>query len=314
MRLLRLLSLLQARPGWSGAELADRLSVTTRTVRSDIERLRGLGYQIHSMTGTAGGYRLGAGAAVPPLLLDDDEAVAVAVGLHTAASGSVAGIEETSLRAIAKLQRMLPPRLRRRIEALRAATVSLPGRGPAIDPATLTAVAAAVRDRERLRFDYQGHDGGGGVRTVEPHRLVHTGHRWYLLAWDADRADWRTFRADRIRLRTPNGPRFTPRRPPEDVAAHIVRGVGSRAWRYQARVRLHAPLERLAEMLPPTAGLLHEDGVLETGGPSLHDLAGFLGSLGVPFTVIDPPELRDALLALADRCAAAARGEEPPDA
>ncbi|MBE1560144.1 helix-turn-helix transcriptional regulator [Nonomuraea africana] len=303
VRLLRLLSLLQSRPEWPGRELAERLDVTTRTVRNDIERLRILGYRIHSTTGTAGGYRLGAGAALPPLILDDEEAVAVAVSLHAAAAGTVTGIEETSLRALTKLQQMLPSRLRRRIDALGAATVSVAGRGPTVDAETLTVIAAAIRDHEQLRFDYEDRDGTAGSRTAEPHRLVYTGRRWYLLAWDTVRADWRTFRADRIRPRTPNGPRFTPRRPPSDAATHVVRGVGSTAWRYPARVRLHAPLAQLSDILPPTVGLLHDDGVLETGGDSLINLAAFLGSLDVPFTVLDPPELRDLLHSLAARYA-----------
>jgi predicted DNA-binding transcriptional regulator YafY len=301
VRLLRLLSLLQSRPDWPGGELAERLEVTTRTVRNDIERLRILGYRIHSTTGTAGGYRLGAGAALPPLLLDDEEAVAIAVSLHAAASGTVTGIEETALRALTKLQQMLPSRLRRRISAMGEATVSVAGRGPTVDAATLTAVAAAIRDHEQLRFDYQAHDGTSSLRAAEPHRLVYTGRRWYLLAWDTARADWRTFRADRVHLRVPNGPRFTTREPPGDAAAHVLRGVGSTAWPYPARVRLHAPPAQLAELLPPTAGLLHDDGVLETGGESLHNLAAFLGTLGVPFTVLDPPELRDLLHSLATR-------------
>lgn len=303
VRLLRLLSLLQSRPDWPGRELAERLDVTTRTVRNDIERLRILGYTVESTTGTAGGYRLGAGAALPPLILDDEEAVAVAVSLHAAASGTVTGIEETSLRALTKLQQMLPSRLRHRIDALGAATVSVAGRGPTVDAETLTVIAAAIRDHEQLRFDYEGHDGTASARTAEPHRLVYTGRRWYLLAWDTGRADWRTFRADRIHPRTPNGPRFTPRRPPSDAATHVVRGVASTAWRYPARVRLHAPPAQLSELLPPTAGLLHDDGVLETGGESLHNLAAFLGTLGVPFTVLDPPELRDLLHSLATRYA-----------
>ncbi|MCP2351043.1 helix-turn-helix transcriptional regulator [Nonomuraea roseoviolacea] len=317
VRLLRLLSLLQARPGWGGAELAERLDVTTRTVRNDVERLRILGYEIHSATGTAGGYRLGAGTAMPPLLLDDEEAVAVSVSLHAAASGSVTGIEETSLRALAKVQRMLPSRLRHRIEAMRAATVSVAGRGPTVDAGTLTTIAAAIRDRERLRFDYAGHDGTASLREVEPHRLVHTGRRWYLLAWDGDRDDWRTFRADRVRPRSPNGPRFTPRTPPGgDAAAHVMRGAASTAYRHPARVRLHAPAEAVADRIPPAAGLLTPldpgDGaagcLLETGSESLHDLAGFLGSLGVPFTVLEPPALRAHLRELAARYAAAADG------
>nr|BFE79538.1 hypothetical protein GCM10020093_021390 [Planobispora longispora] len=179
--------------------------------------------------------------------------------------------------------------------------MSVAGRGPTVDAETLTGIAAAIRDREQLRFDYRGRDGADGSRVAEPHRLVYTGRRWYLLAWDTARADWRTFRADRIRLRTPNGPRFVPRDPPADAATHVVRGVTSTAWRHPARVRLHAPMERLTELLPPAAGLLHDDGVLETGGDSLSDLAAFLGALGVPFTVLDPPELREFLHDLADR-------------
>ncbi len=305
VRLLRLLALLQSRRAWPGRELAERLEVTTRTLRNDVERLRILGYQIDSTTGTAGGYRMGAGTALPPLILDDEEAVAVALSLHAAAAGTVRGIEETSLRALTKLQQMLPSRLRHRINAVEAATVSVAGRGPTVDAETLTVIAAAIRDHEQLRFDYRAYDGATGLRTAEPHRLVYTGRRWYLLAWDTTRADWRTFRADRIRPRTPNGPRFTPREPPGDAATHVVRGIGSTAWRYPARVRLHASPAHLSSILPPTVGVLHDDGVLETGGDSLINLAGFLGSLEVPFTVLDPPELRDFLHTLATRFASA---------
>jgi predicted DNA-binding transcriptional regulator YafY len=312
VRLLRLLSLLQSRPDWSGAELADRLGVTTRTVRNDMERLRILGYQVHSTTGTAGGYRLGAGAALPPLLLDEEEAVAVAVGLHAAAGGTVSGIEESSLRALTKLQQMLPSRLRHRIQAVRAATVAVAGRGPTVDAETLTVIAAAIRDSERLRFDYLAHDGTATIRIVEPHRLVFTGRRWYLLAWDDDRSDWRTFRADRIRPRSPNGARFTPRRPPGgDAVAHVLRGTGSMVWKHQARVRLHVPAEAVAARLTPAGGLLYDadehSSILETGGVSLPDLVAFLTSLDVPFTVLDPPELRAFLRTLATRYTAAAQ-------
>ena len=224
VRLLRLLSLLQSRREWSGAELAERLEVTTRTVRNDIERLRVLGYAVQSRTGIAGGYRLGPGAAMPPLLLDDEEAVAVGLGLSAAAAGTVTGIEETSLRAITKLEQTLPARLRPRLDALRQATVSAAGGGPTVDADVLVALATACRDAQQLRFDYATHAGATRLRRVEPHRLVYTGHRWYLLAWDRDRADWRTFRADRVRPRLPTGPRFTPREPPEDAARHVVRG------------------------------------------------------------------------------------------
>jgi predicted DNA-binding transcriptional regulator YafY len=312
VRLLRLLTLLQVRRDWSGADLAERLGVTTRTVRNDVERLRILGYEVRSRTGTAGGYRLAAGSALPPLLLDDDEAVAVALGLRAAAAGSVTGIEETSLRALAKLERTLPARLQHRLDALRQATVSAAGGGPTVDAETLTAVAAACRDHELLRFDYTGHGGGVTPRRVEPHRLVYTGRRWYLLAWDREREDWRTFRADRIRPRLPAGPRFAPREPPEDAATHVVRGTASRGWAYPARVRLHAPAEVVAEheRVTPAAGLLTPvDGhscILETGSGNLRDLVGYLTGLDVGFEVLDPPELRELFRELAERYAVAA--------
>ncbi|MCC3763296.1 YafY family transcriptional regulator [Glycomyces sp. TRM65418] len=309
-RLLRVLALLQGRPDWTGAALAERLDVSTRTVRSDIDRLRRLGYRVRSTTGSAGGYRLEAGNAVPPLLLDDDEAVAVAVGLRAAASGSVAGIEETSLRALAKLEQTMPSRLRRRIDMLRSATVSAARSGPTVDAEVLTAVAEAAYRHEQLRFDYRNRTGEETRRRAEPHRLVYTERRWYLLAWDVDRRDWRTYRADRIRPRTPNGPRFTPREPPEAAAAHVLRGLGQTAWRHQAVVRLHAPASSLAEALPPGSGLLEPAGEGEslwrTGSDSLNDLAAYISALDVPFTVEAPQALRDHLRRLADRYRAAA--------
>src|ERR687887_2848173 len=213
-RLLRLLSLLQAHREWSGADLADRLGVTPRTVRRDVDRLRELGYPVNASPGTGGGYRLGAGAELPPLLLDDDEAVAVAIGLRTAAGGSVAGIEETSVRALAKLEQVLPAHLRRRVNALQAFTVPAPGTGPTVDAGVLATIASACRDHEGLRFAYQSHDGSSTRRRVEPHRLVHLGWRWYLLAFDLDRDEWRTFRVDRIGRPLSAGARFTPRKLP----------------------------------------------------------------------------------------------------
>src|SRR5215475_872352 len=230
-RLLRLLSLLQARRDWTSAELAARLGVTTRTIRNDVGRLRGLGYPV------------GTGGALPPLLLDDDEAVAVALGLRTAASGSVAGIEETSVRALAKLQQVLPARLRRRVSAFHMVTLSMPSPGPQVDPDVLTVIASACRDHERLRFDYRAHSGAASRRSVEPYRLVNDRRRWYLVAFDTDRDAWRTFRVDRIEPRTPAGPRFTPRAlpPDQEIAAQVARGAGEAAWRYRARVIVHAP-------------------------------------------------------------------------
>jgi predicted DNA-binding transcriptional regulator YafY len=311
VRLLRLLSLLQQRREWPGSELAARLEVTTRTVRNDVDRLRQLGYHVDSAPGPAGGYRLGAGSALPPLLLEDEEVVAVAVGLRAAAAGTVAGIEDASLRALTKLERTLPARLRPGVDALRAATISAAGGGPTVDTGTLTTVAAAVHGHERLRFEYAGHDGRSSVRDVEPHTLVYTGRRWYLLAWDTDRRDWRTFRADRVRPVPPTGPRFVPREPPGgDAATHVLRGVSSLAWTYQARIRIHAPVSAVAERSTPTSGQIIpvDEGTCElvTGTDSLHDLAAYLSKFDVPFTVLDPPELRDLLRQLAARYTAAA--------
>src|SRR5690349_22043257 len=210
-RLLRLLSLLQGRRDWTSAELATRLGVTTRTIRNDVGRLRELGYPVDARPGVAGGYRLGTGGALPPLLLDDEEAVAVAIGLRTAASGPVAGIEETSVRALAKLQQVLPSRLRHKVSAFQSYALPVPSVGPQADPDVLTVIAGACRAHERLRFDYEAHSGAASRRTVEPYRLVSSLQRWYLFAWDVDKADWRTFRVDRMRPKTPTGPRFTAR-------------------------------------------------------------------------------------------------------
>jgi predicted DNA-binding transcriptional regulator YafY len=313
-RLLRLLSLLQARPDWSGPELADRLGVTTRTVRNDVRRLRRLGYPVHATPGVAGGYRLGAGAALPPLLLDDDEAVAVAVGLRTAANGSVTGIEETSLRALAKLEQLLPSRLRHRVRAVQASTVEVPSAGPTVHAEVLAAIAAACRDHQGLRFDYRDHDGSASLRSAEPHRLVHDRGRWYLVAWDTDRRDWRTFRADRIELRTPGGPRFTPREPPDgDVVTYLLRRVGSATWRYRARVKVHAAAEAVAGRLPPAVVVEAVDQhtcFVDVGSDSPEMLALYLGMLDADFEVGDSPELVERLRALAGRYRRAIGPEE----
>ncbi|WP_049570879.1 helix-turn-helix transcriptional regulator [Streptomyces sp. SBT349] len=307
-RLLRLLSLLQTPREWTGNELAERLDVTSRTIRNDVERLRRLGYPVHATRGAVGGYRLGAGSSLPPLLLDDEEAVAITVGLRTAASGSVTGIEESSLRALAKLEQVLPSRLRRRVGALQAFTVSVrPTRQErGVSPDVLTTLAAACRDHERLRFDYETHDATTGRRDVEPYRLVNWGRRWYLVAWDTDRADWRTFRADRISPRTPTGPRFAPRPlPDEDIAAYVSRGIATAPWRHRARVTVHAPASVIAERLPPTAGTvepLDEHSCrVTTGADSAETLASWLGVLGADFDGSDDPELAAALRAMADR-------------
>lgn len=228
VRMLRLLSILQSRRDWSGTELAERLGVTTRTVRNDIGRLRIIGYQVDSTTGANGGYRLGAGSELPPLLLDADETVAVAVGLSMAASASVDGVGEPALRALAKLEQTIPVSLRGRVSALRSAVEYGAEGGPAVSASTLTAVAAATHNHEVLRFDYTGRGGEASVRQVQPHTLVHSGHRWYLLAWDVDRDDWRTFRIDRIEPRMPTHKRFPPREAPAGGAlAYVERNVAA---------------------------------------------------------------------------------------
>jgi len=312
-RLLRLLSLLQARGDWTGAELAERLAVGLRTVRRDVERLRELGYPVDATPGVAGGYRLGVGAALPPLLLDDEEAVAVAIGLRTAATGSVAGLEESSVRALTKLQQVLPARLRHRVSAFEAATVALTGPagdGSGVAADLLAAIAGACRDHRRLRLRYPGRE-GVTVRTVEPHRLVHTPRRWYLVAWDVDRADWRTFRVDRIEGPLgPPGARFAPRTPPDrDTAAFVSRSISSAPYRYQARILFHAPLEEVAPHTSPAAGRLERLGsrcVLHTGSHSLEELALHVAVKGFAFEVLDPPALVPVLRALSDRLRAAA--------
>jgi predicted DNA-binding transcriptional regulator YafY len=311
-RLLRLLSLLQSRRTWSGPELAERLEVGVRTIRRDVERLRRLGYPVHAAPGVAGGYRLGAGAELPPLLLDDDEAVAVAVGLRTAAGGSVAGIEETSIRALAKLEQVLPAHLRRRVNALQAFTVPAPGAGPTVDADVLATIAGACRDHEGLRFGYRSHDASQTRRRVEPHRLVHLGRRWYLLAFDLDRDEWRTFRVDRIAKPLSAGARFASRKlPAGDVAAYVSQAMSSARDRYQARVILHAPMAALSRKVPASYGSLEpidaQTCMLHTGSDWLGGLAVYIAEIGVDFTVVDPPELTERVRDLAGRFARAAQ-------
>jgi predicted DNA-binding transcriptional regulator YafY len=308
-RLLRLLSLLQARREWTGTELAGRLRVSSRTIRNDVGRLRALGYPVHATRGAVGGYRLGSGAALPPLLLDDDEAVAVAVTLRVAAGagGAIAGMEETSVRALAKLEQVLPGRLRRRVGALQSVVpVPRDGNVPTIDPAVLIAVATACRDQEQLRFEYRDHRGAATVRTAEPYRLVTWGRRWYLVAFDTERRDWRTFRVDRIALHTPTGPRFAPRPLPEqDVAAYVSRRASASAWRYHARVVVHAPAGTVERRINPAVGTVEpvdeRSCLLHTGADTIESLAVHLGLLGIDFTVTDPPELVAFVRRLADR-------------
>ena len=303
-RLLRLLTLLQSRPHWPGTELAARLEVTPRTLRRDIGRLRDLDYPVHSLPGVAGGYRLGPGAALPPLQLDDDEAVAVVLSLRSSASHILTGLAEASLSALAKLDQVLPSRLAQRLSALQHATVALDSPAPVIDPALLTMLAAASRAHQRVRLRYRDRGGAESQRYLEPYRLVSGGYRWYLMAFDIDRADWRTFRVDRISEPETAGGRFVPREAP-DPATFVGTAVTTAPYRYQAEILVHAPAADLTDRISPTSGLLTPVGedrcLLREGAHSLDAMAFHLIALGVEFTVVQPPELAEHLRAVADR-------------
>jgi predicted DNA-binding transcriptional regulator YafY len=305
-RLLELLSLLQGRRDWPGDELARRLEVSGRTIRRDIERLRRLGYPVDALTGPAGGYRLRAGSAMPPLLVDDEEAIAIAVGLRTAARASVTGIEESALRALVKVEQVLPSHLRRRVGALGAATFTLPSGGPTVDAQHLTVIGAACRDLERLRFEYARRDGTRSRREVEPNSLLNVGRRWYLVAWDRDREDWRTFRVDRLARPQSTGLRFAPRKlPARDAAAFVKESITAAPNRYEALVTLRAPIEALRARVPAHWGALAaldaDTCELRTGDDDLGWLALRVASLGVEFVVREPPELVEHLSEMAGR-------------
>ena len=250
-RTLRLLSLLQGRRYWPGSELAERLQVSARTLRRDVDRLRELGYPIQAQRGVDGGYQLAAGTALPPLVVDDEEAVALAVGLQVGAQGGVEGTAEASMRALTKVIQVMPARLRRRVEALTAATVSATWGSTAqvaVDPAILTTTAMACRDTERLRFSYTAASGEQTDRHVEPHRLVLLGRRWYLVCYDLTRQDWRSFRLDRLTEPRGTGARFRPRElPAADAAAFVQAGIGSFAAVYEVEALVDAPAETVRE-------------------------------------------------------------------
>jgi predicted DNA-binding transcriptional regulator YafY len=310
-RLLRLLTLLQSRGFWTGRDLAERLEVTERTVRRDVDRLRSLGYPIRSSTGVAGGYQLGAGASLPPLLLEDDEALAVTLGLRTATAGTVAGLEEPALRALAKLEQMMPQRLRRRVAALSHAVAPLYHEGPRADAIVLSTLAGACRNAERASFRYETAE-RATRRSVEPYGLVHTGSRWYLAAWDEDRRDWRTFRLDRIVGAVKTGSRFSARPiPGGDASRYVARSVASQAYPHRVRVVLHASKSVVARVVPPAAAVLQEVGGdrcrMETGGRSLERIAVWILAVGHDFEVEEPPELLEALRTLGRRIRRATR-------
>ncbi|GAA5128525.1 helix-turn-helix transcriptional regulator [Pseudonocardia adelaidensis] len=310
-RVLRLLALLQRRPSWTATELAAELGVTDRSVRRDVERLRALGYPVHATAGVGGGYTLGAGTRLPPLLLDDKEAIATAVSLLWAGSsgGTVAGAGEAALRALAKLDQVMPPRLRAEVRAVHGATDTLVGPGIQIDGELLVTLARACRDAVRLRFRYAPRDREEHERTVEPVRMVATGRRWYLMAWDVDRADWRTFRLDRMRDAVATTWRFRPREHP-DPASYVQRSVTEAPYRYLARVRLRAAAERVRELVPPQVARVEDDRdgwcVLSAGGDNLDWLTVHIARLGFETEVLEPPELREAAAVLARRVAAMA--------
>ncbi|MFI2295129.1 helix-turn-helix transcriptional regulator [Isoptericola sp. NPDC019571] len=316
-RLLALLGLLQSRPDWSGAELADRLDVTDRTVRNDVARLRELGYPVHAVRGPGGRYRLGAGARLPPLLLDDGEAVAVAVGLR-AATGT-AGFEESGQSALTKLEQVLPDRLRRRLAAIRDASTTGPENtgsnveDPGIDSGTLSAVADAIRDHQGLRALYRDEP-----VELEPYRLVSWQRRWFLVARSVGPAAgpgagaWAPFRVDWLRLRTPGGRRFRPEPFPGDFSEFVVREVARTGWAVHARIVVDAPAEEVLARINPAVGTVEPlpDGrsVLVTGGDSVAVVAVWIGMLGLDFHVTEPPELVEHLRVLAARYARAVPG------
>jgi predicted DNA-binding transcriptional regulator YafY len=304
-RLLRLLGLLEGRVDWTSDELARRLEVTPRTIRRDITRLRDLGYPVEALAGRGGGYRLGIGGKLPPLLLDDDEAVAVALGLRLAATSIVGGLEESSLSALSKLEHVLPARLRERLEDISEATVSVPGaRSSHIDPKALATTSAATRGRQRLRFSYVDGQGRTSERHVEPLRLVHTGRRWYLAAFDMDRDDWRPFRLDRSPTARTTGTRPARRKAPDPVEL-VSRGIAIEVWAHRAVVTLEAPLERAARSIPRTVGALEpinaERSRLVIGADDLEWLARFLLNLPFAFEVVEPADLRRELANIGQR-------------
>ena len=310
-RLLRLLSLLQAQARWSGPDLAERLGVTSRTLRRDITRLRDLGYPVDAAAGADGGYQLGAGGRLPPLLLDDDEAVAMTLGLRMATTTSLAGMERSAVAALAKIEQVMPPVLAERIKALATGLVQMRGPElPQVDPNVLVAVATACRFCEGVRFHYQTHEGENQERSVEPLQVVHTGRRWYLVARDRDRSAWRTFRIDRITEPTLTGHRYSFEDPP-DPEAMVAEATMVAPWLIEARLRVGAPLEVVQRRFPPTMAVVEADpegdpgkAVVRTGANELGPLVAFVTGMPFDVEVISPDELRAAVRKRAELLAA----------
>ncbi|MGW5314990.1 helix-turn-helix transcriptional regulator [Nocardia thailandica] len=317
-RTLRLLSLLQTHRYWPGTELSERLGVSARTLRRDIDRLRDLGYPVDARPGVDGGYQLAAGAALPPLVVDDDEAVALTVCLQAGSQGAVDGLAEPSIRALAKIVTVLPTRLRRRVDALRAMTVAGTWGGVPlsdVDPAVLTDLALTCRAEERLRITYTAADKARTDREVEPHRLVSLGRRWYLVAYDLTRHDWRSFRVDRIAESRPTGARFRPRELPAPDAASFVRhGIGSRRIVHEVVAEIEAPADvvsaRIGRWCTVTA-LPGDRTRVDLTADELHWPLLALGTAGADFRILQPPELVELVSEWGSRFRRATRGSGP---
>ena len=297
-RLLRLASLLQSRRHWPGQVLAGELGVDARTVRRDVDRLRELGYPVEASSGVGGGYGLGRGAELPPLVLDDEEAVALAIALR-AASANVGGIESTALRLLAKLDQLMPTRLRRRAGALHGVMLSLRTGPPLVDAGLLSELAMACRDSRRLRFRYRNHPGEKSQREVEPLRLANYGRRWYLIAWDPSRDDWRSFRIDRFEGAPTVGEAFVPRPPPPDVATKLERGIASAPFACRVTLRLAGTVTELAPMIPVWCGLLEPESdthsLLRVGAETPEALVAQVLMIGREVALVEGEDLLPAV-------------------
>ena len=308
-RVLQLLGLLQSRRVWTGDELAERLGVTTRSVRRDVDRLRDLGYPVHASKGHGGGYQLGAGAALPPLLLDPDEAVAMAVCLRLAAGGTVAGVGESALRALSKLDQVMPSRLRSQVSAVHDATVTLTSPSDAaVEPDVLMTLARACRDREHVNLGYVDIRGNATQRRLEPYQLVTTGRRWYLLAYDRDKQDWRSLRLDRMADVHALGSTFVARDAP-DAATYVQKSISSSPYRYVARVRYQASEEALAQHFSPASVTIEADGpdacIVTAGADDPERMVLYFATVGYDFEILEPPEVMEAVETVAERLRAA---------
>ncbi|MFD1544596.1 helix-turn-helix transcriptional regulator [Nonomuraea guangzhouensis] len=312
-RVLTLLGLLQQRQVWTGPELAERLGVTPRTVRRDVERLRTLGYLVHASQGVGGGYQLGPGQDLPPLLLDDEEAIATAVSLLAGAGGAVAGAGDAALRALTKLDQVLPSRLRHEVRALSGSVESFGGGRTPVDSEMLMTLARACRDEVEAGF---GYPSGSEVRRrrIEPYRLVASDRRWYLFAYDLDRDDWRSFRVDRMTDVSARTWHFRPRAAP-DAATYVQESVASRVYRHQARFLVHAPADTVRAQIPASAAVVRPRGdelcEVLSGAGSLDFVLMHMVLLGHDFEVLDPPELGERCRALAERLLSAGAAISP---